>query len=109
MLTRHELLKLEIAFAFFFVGIRAYCPFCSFRANHKTKTYDSIYKLSWHVSRIHRNDTGFPFTCEQILELLKMLAKILEWGILPYEKSKLAAKRSEMSLKPRTQIGKEFA
>lgn len=39
--------------------------------------------LSWHISRNHNGDGSYPFTIEQIQEILKILAKAIELGILP--------------------------
>lgn len=48
----------------------------------RTKTFHSLKSLSWHISHFHSNEVGYPFTCEQVQEVLRVLALAKEWRIL---------------------------
>lgn len=58
------------------------CPYCNYSALYKKKTFHSLKSLSWHLAHEHHDDVGYPFTLEQIQEILKVLALVKQWGML---------------------------
>lgn len=89
MITIPEFLKLEVDFRFYSVTTRVFCPYCVHDSRHKPRTYHSLKSLGHHVAAEHK-DSNLPSTSkEKINEILKVLAKALEIGILPYEKDTL--------------------
>jgi len=62
-------------------NIKVKCSFCV-RKTKRTKTYRSLKSLSWHLAHFHSNEAGHPFSCDQVQEVLKVLALAKEWRIL---------------------------
>lgn len=62
-------------------NIKVKCSFC-LRKTTRTKTFHSLKALSWHLTHFHSNEVGHPFSCDQVQEVLKVLALAKEWGIL---------------------------
>jgi len=65
--------------------IKLRCPFCKFEAKGKTKrtrTYPSLKSLSWHIARSHSNTARYPFTVEQVKEVLRSIGLSIHWEIL---------------------------
>lgn len=84
LLTRPELLK-EAKIDYYkrySENIKIKCSFCV-RKTKRAKTFHSLKSLSWHIAHFHSNEVGFPFICEQIQEVLKIIALAKEWRILP--------------------------
>jgi hypothetical protein len=57
------------------------CPFCA-NKTPRTRTYHSLKSLTWHVANEHDSDSGYPFSFEQIEEVVRALALAKEWRIL---------------------------
>ena len=62
--------------------IKLRCPYCTYDTSHKTKTFRSLKSLSWHVMHEHQNEIGYPFSLEQVQELIKVIGIAIHWEIL---------------------------
>ena len=62
-------------------NIKVKCSFC-LRKTKRTKTHPSLKSLSWHLAHFHSNEVGHPFSCDQVQEVLKVIALAKEWRIL---------------------------
>lgn len=76
-------LKVEIDYEFFFVLILLGCPFCEYQTAHKTRTFKTLKQLTWHLANTHPEPgMYYPFTMEEVQQVLKVIAKAKEWRIL---------------------------
>lgn len=65
--------------------IKLRCPICRSEAKGKTKrtrTYHSLKSLSWHIARSHSDTARYPFTIEQVKEVLRVIGIAIHWEIL---------------------------
>lgn len=76
------LIKLEVDYSFYSTHIRLFCPYCSWKTKHKTRKYDSLKSLGHHIATEHKENRIYPFTLEDVHEIMKVIAKALELGIL---------------------------
>jgi hypothetical protein len=65
-----------------FCGIIPEAPKVEAPKTKRTKTFHSLKELSWHLAHFHSNEVGYPFSFEQVQEILRVLALAKEWGIL---------------------------
>ena len=83
LIDTNQLLKeAKEYYAIFSKPIKLGCPFCKYSTTHKTKTYHSLKSVSWHVVNSHQNEIDYPFSVEQIREILKAIGVAIHWGIL---------------------------
>lgn len=82
MLLQINYKKIPVEHKFFFTLIRVFCPFCRFEVKHKIRKYDSLKSLSTHIATSHKTDCYYPFSFDDIHELMKNLALAKQWGIL---------------------------
>jgi hypothetical protein len=77
-----SLIKLEQSpFAYYSKPIRVYCPYYKLGTT-RTRTFHSLKKLDHHIAIEHKNDDMYPLFIQEIKEILKNLAKGLQWEIL---------------------------
>lgn len=81
MINNLTLLKVEIDYSQYLRPFAVRCPFCR-HCTPRTKTYKTLKSLSWHITNAHKTDGAYPFTTCEVREVLKIIAKCLEWGIL---------------------------
>lgn len=61
---------------------RVKCSFCKFNSS-RTRTYKTLNQLLHHLSGQHQNEGDYyPFTLQDIKELMKMIALAREWRLL---------------------------
>jgi hypothetical protein len=77
-----SLLKVESPFAYYSVPVKGHCPFCKFYYS-RTKTYRTLKSLNHHIVTYHKTESFYPITLDETKEILKNIAKALQWGILP--------------------------
>ena len=77
---RHK--KVELDHDFYFTPTRVFCPFCRYEVKHKTRKYNSLKSLSTHIATNHQTDCYYPFSIEDIHELMKNLALAKQWEML---------------------------
>ncbi|MGI0047705.1 MAG: hypothetical protein ACREBB_11045 [Nitrosotalea sp.] len=86
MLNTELLIKEEgVYYEIFSREIRVRCPVCRFEAKSKTKrtkTFHSLKSLSWHLTHSHSGMVGYPFTTDQVLEVLRAIGIAIHWKIL---------------------------
>jgi len=83
MLCDIQLKKVAIDYSFYSKNLRVKCPFCQYKANHKTRVYRSLKSLLYHLSNEHSKDGNYyPFTLSDVRSLMKTIAKSLEWNLL---------------------------
>lgn len=76
-----------------------YCPICPCETKHKRKKYHSLKSLSWHVAHEHQNVVGYPFSSEQVLELIKLIGIAIHWGILVPNTTNFQSEPTEDSIR----------
>lgn len=84
-LNVESLIKEEgVYYEIFSREIRLVCPFCKLEAKGKrTRTYHSLKSLDWHIVRFHSETARYPFTIEQVKEVLRTIGLAFHWEILP--------------------------
>jgi hypothetical protein len=76
-----SLIKLEESpFAYYSKPIRVYCPYCKLDTT-RTRTFHSLKSLDHHIAINHGTGTAYPLTINETKEILKNLAKALQWEI----------------------------
>ena len=74
--------NVEFDYSRYFDEIRVKCPLCKFNSS-RTKTYKSLKQLTFHLSDQHKNEGDyFPFTVDDIKNLMQMIALAKEWKLL---------------------------
>lgn len=74
--------KVEFNYSRYFEETRVKCPLCEFNSS-RTKTYKSLKQLTFHLSNQHKNEGNYyPFTVDDIKELMQMIAVAKEWRLL---------------------------
>ncbi len=81
MLCDIELKKVEIDHNFYFAILRFFCPFCKTRATHKTKKYNSLKSLEYHLATEHKTGRTSQFTLIEIQKINRILALAMQLGI----------------------------
>jgi hypothetical protein len=89
MLCNIEFKKVEIDHSFYFVKTRLFCPFCKDRASHKTRKYDSLKSLEYHVTTEHKTGGTSQFTVNEIRKIMQVLALAMQIGMLEYDQKNL--------------------
>jgi len=83
MLCELNYKKVAIDYSFYSVKIRLKCPFCSHSTSNKTKKYDSLKSLVYHLSNEHKNEGSYyPFSLDDIKSVLPMIALAKQWRLL---------------------------
>ncbi|MCH7561853.1 MAG: hypothetical protein IIC67_10910 [Thaumarchaeota archaeon] len=76
-------LKVEIDYSIYSKPLRLGCPFCKFNTSHKTRTFNSMKSLLYHLSNEHKqNENLHPFTIADVKSLMQALAKSVEVGLV---------------------------
>ena len=74
--------KVEFDYSRYFEEIKVKCPFCEFNSS-RTRTFRSLKQLTFHLSDQHKNEGNYyPFTINDIKDLMQMIALAKEWGLL---------------------------
>lgn len=89
MLCDIEFKKVEIDHIFYFANLRLFCPICKDRASHKTRKYDSLKSLEYHVATEHKTNGTSQFTVNEIREIMQVLALAMQLGMLEYDQKNL--------------------
>lgn len=83
MLSEFRSLKVVRAYSQRFIPVRLWCPWCTIDTTHKSKIYKSIKSLLFHISQEHTNENSrYPFTTQDIKELMQMIVLAKEWRLL---------------------------
>jgi len=74
--------KVEFNYSRYFEETKVKCPICGFNSS-RTRTYKSLKQLIFHLSEQHKNEGNYyPFTVDDIKELMQMIALAKEWRLL---------------------------
>ena len=83
MLSEFQSLKVVRAYSQDSILIRLGCPWCKMDTTHKSKIYKSIKSLLFHISQEHKTENSFyPFTVQDIKELMQLIRLAKHWNLL---------------------------
>ena len=83
MLCEINYKKVEFDYSSYSYKLRLKCPFCAYITSHKTRKYDSLKSLLFHLSEQHKNEGNyFPFSIDDVKSVMQFIALALEWKVI---------------------------
>jgi hypothetical protein len=89
MLCDIELKKIEIDHSFYFTNLRLFCPICKDGASHKTRKYDSLKSLEYHVATEHKTNGTSQFAVSEVRKIMLVLALAMQIGMIECDQENL--------------------
>ena len=75
--------KVKINYKKYSEPIKLGCPFHSYHSSSKTRKYDTLKSLLFHLSEQHKNEGDYyPFSIDDVKSVMQFIALSLEWGLL---------------------------